>query len=139
MDVCLSSPLACLLFDSITCHRFSHTQLYVVQFIQGCRSFWKWETALPQIIHDDRYKALKTLEDRKKVFKEFQEELIKKEKDLEYEKETKAKNNFLQLLKECKLIRDSRTRYKDVQSVLEKDPRYNAVEVSGLSPLFWSG
>jgi hypothetical protein len=39
----------------------------------------KWSEALPKIVHDKRYRALRKLEDRKTVFEEF---LIKK-KELE--------------------------------------------------------
>lgn len=53
--------------------------LLIVSVLQGVRSFWKWETALPQIISDERYDAVESFEDKKKVFKQFQEELVQQE------------------------------------------------------------
>ena len=45
----------------------------------GTTSFWKWETALPLIIHDRRYQAVKNIDDRKRIFKAYQDRLIEKE------------------------------------------------------------
>ena len=92
----------------------------------GTKSFWKWETAMPLIIHDKRYQTIKTIDERKKIFKAYQDKLVAFEREEERKNEVILRNNYMTLLGEVKQI-SLRSRFKDVRLLLEKDARYKAV------------
>eukprot|EP00497_Spongosphaera_streptacantha_P002664 TRINITY_DN3262_c0_g2_i1.p2 TRINITY_DN3262_c0_g2~~TRINITY_DN3262_c0_g2_i1.p2 ORF type:complete len:137 (-),score=29.61 TRINITY_DN3262_c0_g2_i1:78-488(-) len=67
-----------------------------------------WNTTLSKIISDPRYRALKTLSERKKVFKQYKEEIGEKILNGRYEKRAKDKklrSDFNAMLEECSEIK----------------------------------
>lgn len=66
----------------------------------GIKSFWKWETAMPVIINDKRYMAMKSIDDKKRVFKSYQEKIVAKEQEQEKKILKTQKDNFYALLQE---------------------------------------
>jgi len=49
-------------------------------FFKGVDFTWTWDNTMRAIIHDDRYRVLKTLMERKQVWAEYVDEMKKKEK-----------------------------------------------------------
>jgi len=98
----------------------------------------QWNTMLSRIISDQRYRALKTLSERKKVFKKFKEELGERLIMERRDKDRTSRGGFMELLAECK--RDGfksgdssmdwkpGMSYHTLRPYIESDPRFKALE-----------
>jgi hypothetical protein len=53
------------------------------------------------IINDERYRALKTLAEKKQVLQDYQAEKRKQERDEKKKKDNKTRDTFIQMLREC--------------------------------------
>ncbi len=60
----------------------------------GVKSFWKWDVAMPLIIHDRRYLVLKSVDEKKRVFRVFQERLIEREQEQERRRLSAQRDDF---------------------------------------------
>jgi len=93
----------------------------------GVTSSWTWEMAMRATINDERYKGLKTLNERKTCFQEYVAYRKKHEVEERKQKEIKAKEGFSALLKSSKEI-NSRSTWRKLVGILEKDPRFAMIE-----------
>ncbi|XP_048134801.1 pre-mRNA-processing protein 40A-like isoform X2 [Rhodamnia argentea] len=90
-------------------------------------SDWTWERAMRIIINDKRYGALKTLGERKEAFNEFVGQRKKQEAEDRRIQQKKARDNFKQMLEECRELTSS-SRWSKVMTLFEEDERFKAVE-----------
>ncbi|XP_056159356.1 pre-mRNA-processing protein 40A-like isoform X1 [Syzygium oleosum] len=90
-------------------------------------SDWTWERAMRVIINDKRYGALKTLGERKEAFNEFVGQRKKQEVEDRRIQQKKARDNFKQMLEECRELTSS-SRWSKVVTLFEEDERFKAVE-----------
>lgn len=85
-----------------------------------------WNTTLSKIISDQRYRALKTLSERKKVFKQYKEELGEKMVQQKRVRDKKSKSDFFDMLEECKEIK-ANMHYHSILPFIEDDPRFKCL------------
>jgi len=86
----------------------------------------QWKPTLSRIISDQRYRALKTLSERKKVFKQFKEELGERMITEKRSKDRTAREGFMELLAETKDLKAGMS-YHALCPYIEKDERFKAV------------
>merc|ERR1719233_2455309 len=86
----------------------------------------QWKPTLSRIISDQRYRALKTLSERKKVFKQFKEELGERMVTEKRSKDRSAREGFMELLAETKDLKPGMS-YHALCPYIEKDDRFKAV------------
>merc|ERR1719193_1475370 len=86
----------------------------------------QWKPTLSRIISDQRYRALKTLSERKKVFKQFKEELGERMVTEKRSKDRSAREGFMELLAETKDLKPGMS-YHALCPYIEKDERFKAV------------
>lgn len=92
---------------------------------------WDWPTTMKKIINDERYKALKSVQERRDVFNEYIEEKKIKDREERAAKLKKMKEEFTALLSECKEITFKST-YRKILPLIENDPRFKAIESEDL-------
>ena len=85
-----------------------------------------WEATMQRIIDDPRYKSLGSLSERKETFFEYVEKRKKDEERLQREQEKRMKENFFQLMRECKEV-DIRCNYRKIYRLVENDERFKGV------------
>lgn len=90
-------------------------------------SDWTWERAMRIIINDKRYGALKTLGERKEAFNEFVGQRKKQDAEGRRFQQKKARDNFKQMLEECRELTSS-SRWSKVVTLFEEDERFKAIE-----------
>jgi len=86
----------------------------------------QWKPTLSRIISDQRYRALKTLSERKKVFKQYKEELGERMVTEKRSKDRSAREGFMELLAETKDLKPGMS-YHALCPYIEKDERFKAV------------
>lgn len=91
------------------------------------QSDWDWPKTMKKIINDVRYKALKTVEERKAIFEEYIEQRRKQEEEERRQREKRLKDDFMLLLSECKQI-TSRSSYRKIVPLIENDHRFQAID-----------
>lgn len=96
---------------------------------KGVGSDWSWENAMRLIINDRRYKALKSLGEKKQCFNEYLQQRKKFEKEEERMKIKKSKEDFETMLDESKAITRN-MRFSQVKELFEDDPRWQAITSS---------
>ncbi|KAJ8254697.1 hypothetical protein GJAV_G00196170 [Gymnothorax javanicus] len=79
---------------------------------------------------DSRFKAIEKMKDREAIFVEFMTALRKKEKDDSKNRGEKVRQDFFELLADHHV--DGQLRWSKLRDRLEGDPRYKAVESSGV-------
>lgn len=94
---------------------------------KGVKSDQDWKAALPLIIFDRRYKKVKSMKDRKRAFEAFCKGAVERERDQKKNKKKKAKEDFLEMLRECDRL-ETDTRYRELEGLVGDDPRYRAIE-----------
>jgi pre-mRNA-processing factor 40 len=77
-------------------------------------------------INDERYKVLKTLQERKQAFADFQQAKRRQEAEERRRNEEKAREQFMQMLRECGQV-STRSSWRKVAPLFEKDPRFQAI------------
>merc|ERR1719204_439206 len=87
----------------------------------------QWKPTLSRIISDQRYRALKTLSERKKVFKQYKEEIGEKMLNEKRAKDKKLRSDFNAMLEECTEIKCGMG-YHNILPYIEDDERFKAVE-----------
>ncbi|XP_022941011.1 pre-mRNA-processing protein 40A-like [Cucurbita moschata] len=93
------------------------------------QSDWTWEQAMREIINDKRYRALKTLGERKQAFHEYLGHRKKLDAEERRIRQKKAREEFIKMLDESKELTSS-TRWSKAVSMFENDERFKAVERS---------
>lgn len=86
----------------------------------------KWESFLRKIIADERYRAIKTLKQRKQVFEAYQKDIVDERHNAKKLEKQKSKDAFFEMLKETKGI-VSGIRPRDAADLCRTDPRYKMV------------
>jgi len=86
------------------------------------KSSWSSEV-LPKISNDPRFKALKSNQDKKKVFVSYMEELVKMEAAARRRKEETLLEEFQNLLDETVEI-GPRSKFRTILPILQQDERY---------------
>lgn len=94
---------------------------------KGVQTDDKWNQVLPKIVFDSRYKALKTIDDRKRVLVEWQRETEKLNENLRAERMVKAREEFVVMLEEYKEITGG-SHFRDVERICGADPRFKALD-----------
>ena len=92
-------------------------------------STMKFKDALTICQHDIRWNALKTVGERKQTLAEFQSKKMKADKELKKATARKCRDMFFQMLAENTDI-DAKSRWRDVQVLLQEDFRFKSVEES---------
>jgi pre-mRNA-processing factor 40 len=87
----------------------------------------QWADAIPTLQLDVRFKAVKSLGEKKNIYQAFVAKKARDFVDSERIRKKAAKEGFQELLHESDFI-DHKTRYRDVVDMLEKDPRYAALD-----------
>ncbi|GMH23206.1 hypothetical protein Nepgr_025049 [Nepenthes gracilis] len=90
-------------------------------------SDWTWDQAMRVIINDKRYRALKTLGERKQAFNEYLGQRKKQEAEERRIKQKKAKEEFIKMLEESKELTSS-MKWSEAITLFEDDERFKAVE-----------
>ncbi|CAO2203660.1 unnamed protein product [Urochloa humidicola] len=90
-------------------------------------SDWTWDQTMKVIRNDKRYGALKTLGERKQAFYEYLNQRKKFEAEEKHVKQRKARDDFLEMMEECKDLTSS-TRWSKAILMFEDDERFKAVE-----------
>ncbi|CAL4963334.1 unnamed protein product [Urochloa decumbens] len=90
-------------------------------------SDWTWDQTMKVIINDKRYGALETLGERKQAFFEYLNQRKKFEAKEKHVKQRKARDDFLEMLEECKDLTSS-TRWSKAILMFEDDEKFKAVE-----------
>lgn len=85
-----------------------------------------WMGILPKIVHDTRYRALRTVQERKKCFKKFKEEIVERNQDLAEKKLAENKESFTKMLDDASL--DGGMSYDQVMDVVRDDTRSDFLE-----------
>ncbi|CAL4949397.1 unnamed protein product [Urochloa decumbens] len=91
-------------------------------------SDWTWDQTMKVIINDKRYGVLETLGERKQAFYEYLNQRKKFEAEEKRVKQRKARDDFLEMLEECKDLTSS-TRWSKAILMFEDDERFKAVEL----------
>ncbi|XP_015785267.1 transcription elongation regulator 1 [Tetranychus urticae] len=78
---------------------------------------------------DERYRAIDKQKDRENLFNDYISELRRKEKEEKAAQREKAKQGFIELLKEQKNL-DRYSKWFDVKEKIRDDPRYKALDSS---------
>eukprot|EP00771_Trimastix_marina_P001734 gnl/Trimastix_PCT/2826.p1 GENE.gnl/Trimastix_PCT/2826~~gnl/Trimastix_PCT/2826.p1 ORF type:complete len:600 (+),score=244.69 gnl/Trimastix_PCT/2826:191-1801(+) len=86
-----------------------------------------WDQAMRSIVNDERYRALRTLGEKKQAFQEYCAQKKKRDKEEKRRRDRQAREEFFQMLADFEEIK-STTRYHKVQQMLEEDSRFHAVE-----------
>ncbi|KAK5581456.1 hypothetical protein RB653_001489 [Dictyostelium firmibasis] len=90
-------------------------------------SICTFEKALKLIANDERYQILKTMSERKQVFLDYQVDRKKVEQDEKRKKEKKAKEDFIQLLRDSKEVTPLMS-WRRASLYFESEPRWEAIE-----------
>ncbi|KAN0040978.1 hypothetical protein ACTFIV_003514 [Dictyostelium citrinum] len=90
-------------------------------------SICTFEKALKSIANDERYQVLKTMSERKQVFLDYQVDRKKVEQEEKRKKEKKAKEDFIQLLRDCKEVTPLMS-WRRASLYFESEPRWEAIE-----------
>jgi len=93
----------------------------------GVTSSWTWEKAMRAVINDDRWKALKTLAEKKHAFSEYIANRRRLEREDKRRKELHLKEEFMKMLSQCQQV-TPRTTFKKTIPLIEHDARYLAIE-----------
>jgi len=80
------------------------TILAVVQD-KGVQHHWKWDAVMRTIVHDNRYRALSTLPERKQAFSKWAEGQVERERERKRAAFKKQEEDFLAMLEECDAIK----------------------------------
>lgn len=86
----------------------------------------------------EQFKLIEKIRDREQLFHEFIDELKKKERDEKQKEKDKAKDNFLELLKENQRLFDRHSRFSELRDRFRDDPRYKALQTTQKEDLFRS-
>lgn len=84
----------------------------------------------------EQFKLIEKAREREQLFHEFLDELKKKERDEKQKDKDKAKDNFLELLKENQKLFDRHSRFSEVRDRFRDDPRYKALQTAQKEDLF---
>eukprot|EP01004_Peranema_trichophorum_P002123 NODE_1294_length_2025_cov_84.735542_g1095_i0.p1 GENE.NODE_1294_length_2025_cov_84.735542_g1095_i0~~NODE_1294_length_2025_cov_84.735542_g1095_i0.p1 ORF type:complete len:641 (-),score=177.97 NODE_1294_length_2025_cov_84.735542_g1095_i0:39-1961(-) len=87
----------------------------------------KWEEAMKIIIKDERYKALKTVADRKAAYAEWCERRRKQLREQAVQERKKAQEDYMSMLSEHDEI-TPRMSFKKALNYIERDPRFEKVQ-----------
>lgn len=92
-------------------------------------STYTWQSAMPKIVVDKRYGAVKSLSKRKELFEAFRTEAVAKAKEEEEARRAERKAAFEAMLDELVQAGDlnGETRFRDLERSLEKDQRFSSV------------
>lgn len=85
-----------------------------------------WEDFRRKAREDRRFKAIKEVKVREKMFKEYVKRL-RKEQEKQGTSQQQKEADYIKLLKETREIQPG-MRWRDAKLLLEKDPRYHAIE-----------
>jgi len=96
---------------------------------------WTWDMTMRVIIHDDRYKALKTLGERKQALSEFQAEKRKQEREEKRKRDNKTRENMVQMFRECEHL-TPRMPWRKAIAYFEGDLRLQALPEREREPLY---
>lgn len=72
--------------------------------MQGVRPTWSWEMAQGQISSDPRYKALKSMGEKKQAFAEYCQQRKKQDEEDRRRKDRQVKEDFFIMLRDNKEI-----------------------------------
>jgi pre-mRNA-processing factor 40 len=86
----------------------------------------KWQDAMKKIIFDKRYKAIKSVKERKKVFEEYKNAAEDREEADKKEKKDLDKNKFIALLKAHETITKD-TRFRDLEDIVGGDEAWKTL------------
>ncbi len=86
-----------------------------------------WEEAIKELQYDVRFKALKSVGEKKNVFQNFLAKKLRDFVETERVRKKQAKLDFQTMLREVDYIAHN-TRFRDVQEKLCKDERYSRVD-----------
>ena len=86
--------------------------------------------------NSDKFKIIEKLREREQLYNEFIDELKKKERDEKQKEKDKAKDNFLELLKENQKLFDRHSRFNELREKFKDDPRYKALATAQKEDLF---
>jgi pre-mRNA-processing factor 40 len=92
----------------------------------GVDSDWDWNRTMKKIANDERYKVLKSMQQKKDVFSEYMDEKRAKDREERHQRERKGRHDFMQMLSELTDL-TPRTNYHSIVPKLENDPRFQAV------------
>eukprot|EP00026_Physarum_polycephalum_P003013 Phypoly_transcript_03022.p1 GENE.Phypoly_transcript_03022~~Phypoly_transcript_03022.p1 ORF type:complete len:847 (+),score=257.26 Phypoly_transcript_03022:49-2589(+) len=101
----------------------------------GVKPTWSWEMTQGQISTDPRYKALKSMGERKQAFAEWCQQRKKQDEEERRRKDRQIKEDYFLMLKDNKDI-NSKTTWRKAQAAIEGDPRYTAVDEKDRELLF---
>jgi len=101
----------------------------------GVSITWTWDMAMRAVINDERWKLLKTLNEKKQAFHDFQQEKRKQEREEKRKREERARENFHQMLRECEHLK-TRMPWKKAVAYFEGDNRLQAVPEREREDLF---
>jgi len=87
----------------------------------------KWEAAMKLIISDERYKAFKSVGERKAAFQEWGDKKRKQMKEEALMDRRRARENFMAMLEERDEITVT-TSYRKALPYIERDSRFSAIE-----------
>ncbi|KAH3759078.1 pre mRNA processing factor 40 A [Pelomyxa schiedti] len=89
-----------------------------------------WESAIKILARDDRYGAIKPLDEKKQIFTDWVAQKKKQEKEEARRQRQKIRDDFTKLIEDqvtAKKI-DAKTSWRTVVPLIDKDPRFRAVE-----------
>lgn len=86
----------------------------------------------------EQFKLIEKAREREQLFHEFLDELKKKERDEKQKEKDKAKDNFLELLKENQKLFDRHSRFSEARERFRDEPRYKALQTTQKEDLFRS-
>lgn len=88
--------------------------------------------------NSDQFKVIEKIRDREQLFHEFIDDFKKKERDEKQREKDKAKDNFLELLKENIKLFDRHSHFSDLRERFRDDSRYKALPTAQKEDLFRS-
>lgn len=93
----------------------------------GCQSNMTWEQALRLVINDRRYQGVPSVTERKNIFLDWTRWKAVQDKDDARRRFERAREDFRDMLEGCSEIL-STTKFSRARDVLERDPRWRAIE-----------
>lgn len=88
--------------------------------------------------NSELFKLIEKLRDREQLYNEFIDELKKKEREDKLKEKDKAKDNFLELLKENQRLFSRHSRFNELRERFRDDSRYKALATAQKEDLFRS-
>ena len=86
----------------------------------------RWADIIQSVVHDVRFRALKTTKEKRQVLIQYQEETREREKIQRVERERRAGAAFNELLESSDFV-DADTRWSEFEKRVSSDPRFQAV------------